>query len=241
MFRLNPEMVQTRLGQQVGEQMPPALVQRVTDHLYRQTTALELYRQLRQGFHLPQLLEALQASFAVESFKQPSDAELEALEMVLNQSKQPLLRLFLAYWRNPSRHLPRALEQTDETTYRQFGEIVLRLKLVKPISLLRPGRVNAFLDLYLATPVEDLDDVVEALLEIKEPAALSRLAGCVQTLPPPELKRLAQLIKGRPGIPESFQAALEKAVATMPEDRSGLKDRLQAVWRRMSGKGSLKD
>lgn len=233
MFKLNPERVQVRLGQRVGEQMPPALAQRVADHLYGQTTTLELYRQLRQGFQLPQLLEALQASFAAESYKQPSAAELKALETVLNQSEQPLLRLFLAYWRSPQRHLPRVLEQTDESTYRQFGEIALRLKLVEPVSLLRPGRVDAFLDLYLAGHAENLVDLAEALLEMKELAALSRLTGFVRSLPPKELKRLAQLVRGGSGIPESFQAAIQEAVAALPEER-GLKGRLQAVWRRIT-------
>ncbi|MCL4302024.1 MAG: hypothetical protein KJ077_40395 [Anaerolineae bacterium] len=233
MFKLNPERVQARLSQRVGEQMPPALVQRVADHLYGQTAVLELYRQLRQGFQLPQLLEALQASFAAEDFKQPSGAELKALETVLDQSEQPLFRLFLAYWRSPQRHLPRALEQADEIPYRQFGEIALRLKLVEPASLLRPGRVDAFLDLYLAGHVENLADLVEALLEMKELAALSRLTGLVRALPPKELKRLARLVKGRSGIPEPFQTAVQEAVAVLPEE-GGLKGRLQAVWRRIS-------
>jgi hypothetical protein len=240
MFKLNPEMVQARLNQRVGEQMPLALVQRVADHLYGQTTALDLYRQLRQGFSLPQLLEVLYASYAAESFKEPSGAELKALETILNQSEHPLLRLFLAYWRNPQRHLPQALEQVDVTTYRQFGETVLLLKLVKPVSLLRPDRVDAFLDLYLAGHVENLVDLAEALLKIKKPAALSRLTGCVRTLPSKELKRLAQLVKGRSDIPESFQAAVQETVAALPEE-GGLKGRLQAVWRRISGKELLKD
>jgi hypothetical protein len=125
------------------------------------------------------------------------------------------------------------LEQADEAAYRQFGEIVLRLKLVKPVSLLRPDRVDAFLDLYLAGQVESLVDLAEALLEIKEPAALSRLAGSVRTLPPKELKRLAQLVKSRSGLPGSFQAAVQEAVAALPEE-SSLKGRLQTIWRRIS-------
>jgi hypothetical protein len=238
-LKLNPEMVQARLNQRVGEQLPPALVQRVAIHLYRQTTALELYRQLRQGFRLSELLETLHASFAAASFKEPPSAELEALEMVLDQSEQPLLRLFLAYWRSPQHHLLQALEQTDEVTYRQFGETALRLKLVKPPTLLRPGRINAFLDLYLAGQVEDLADVAEALLEIEGPEALARLTGSVQTLPPQELKRLAQLVNSRSNIPESFQVAVQEAMAVLPTE-SGLKGHLQAAWRRISGKGLLK-
>lgn len=232
-FKLNPSVVQARMRQRVGEQLPPPLVQRVADHLYRQTTVLDLYQHLRQGFKRPQLLEALLTSYAIESFKQPAGAELKALETLVDQSEPPLLRLFLAYWRNPQRHLPQALEQADEATYRQFAEIALRLELVKPASLLRPGRVDAFLDMYLAGQVEDWVDLAEALLEIKEPAALSRLTGLVRSLPPKELKRLAQLVKGRASIPDSFQAAVQEAVAALPAE-SGLKERLQAVWRRIS-------
>lgn len=233
MFKLNAAAVQARAGQRVGEQMPPPLVQRIVDQIYRHTKVLDLYQYLRQGFTPSQLFEALLASYAADSFKPPAGAELKALETMLNQNEQPLLRLFLAYWRNPQRHLPQALEQVDEATYRQFVEIALRLKLVKPADLLKPGRTDSFLDLYLAGPGEDWVGLAEALLEIKEPAALARLAGVVGSLPHKELKRLAALLKGRSGVPDSFQGAVQEAVAALPAE-GGLKERLQAVWRRIA-------
>lgn len=233
-FEVNPAAVQARLRREVGEQLPPALTQRVADQLYRQMSGLTLYQQLRRGFTLAQLVEALYASYAEAAFKEPAGDELKALEKVLSQTDHPLLSLFVAYWRNPRQRLPQALEQADQVAYRQFVETSLRLKLLDPLSLLNRSKVDAFLELYLATEIENGDDLVEALLKLDASATLAYLNSYLTRLPAKELRRIADLVEDRRDIPDSFEAALTKAIAALPPE-SGLTDKLQALWRRVSG------
>lgn len=232
-LEVNPAAVQARLRREVGEQLPPALVQRAADQLYRQTPGLTLYNYLRRGFTLAQLLNALYDSYAETAFKEPPGDELKALEKVLADTEHPLLPLFLAYWRNPRQRLPQALEQADEAAYRQFAETALTLKLLDPLNLLSRGKEDIFLELYLATGAENMAELAEALLELDAPATLAHLNDYVAKLPAKELKRLADLVEDRTDIPDSFQAALKKAIAALPPERS-LTDKLQALWQRVS-------
>ncbi len=235
-WEVNPAAVQARLRREVGEQLPPVLVQRVADQLYRNTASLTLYQQLRRGLTLAQLLEALYAGYAETAFKEPPGDELKALEKVLSQAQHPLLSLFVAYWRNPRQRLPQALDQADDTAYRQFVEAALRLKLLDPLSLLSRSKVDAFLELYLAAGVENGDDLVEALLKLDASAALARLNGYLTRLPAKELRRIADLVEDFPDIPASFQTVLKNALAALPPE-SGFTDKLQTLWRRVSGGG----
>ncbi|MCK6629728.1 MAG: hypothetical protein L6R45_31705 [Anaerolineae bacterium] len=232
-LEVNPAAVQARLRREVGVQLPPALVQRAADQLYRQMPGLTLYNYLRQGFTSAQLLDALYNSYAETAFKEPPGDELKALEKVLAETKHPLLPLFLAYWRNPRQRLPQALEDADEAAYRQFAETALTLKLLDPVSLLSRSKADIFLELYLAAGVENMTELVEALLELDVPASLAHLNDQVAKLPAKELKRLADLVEDRPDIPASFQTALKKAIVALPPE-SGLTDKLQALWRRVS-------
>lgn len=234
-FKVNPEVVQASLRRRVGEQLPAALAHRAAEYLYQQTKEVPLYRQLRQGFELAQLVETLYESYATQKFQQPAREETKALEAVLEEANHKLLRLILAYWRNPGKELLPALDSVDEPTYRQFVEIALPLGLVKPFSLLRPGQGDAFLDPYLAAGVDDWVGLTEALLEVKETACLSRLAGNVSKLPAKELKRLAKLISDQPDTPKSFQLAVDQAIAALPAE-GGFKGMLRAVWHRWPGR-----
>lgn len=233
-FEADPPAVQNRLRGRVGEQLPSALVSRVAEHLHHQAAAVPLYRQLRQGFALPDLLENLYESYAAEQFKKPLSPELKALAGLLKSAEHDLLRLALAYWRNPNKDLPAALDQAGEAAYRQFAETALRLNLVKPFELLRPGRGRVFVDLYEAANGADWVGLSKALVETKETLCLELLADRVLGLPGQELKQLAKLVKDQPGLPASFRTAVEQAVAAQPAE-GGLKGLLKAVWRRWPG------
>ncbi len=235
-LKVNPGPVQALLGRRVGEQLPSALANRVAEHIYRQTTEATLYRQLRQGFEVAPLLEILYKTYAAQQFEEPPRAELKALKSILEEVDHKLLRLFLAYWASPRRQLPKALKRSNEAEYRQFGEIALRLKLVKPFKLLLPGRGEAFIDLYLASSdLDDLLELTEALIDAGETTCLSRLTGYVSSLPGKELRKLGKLIDKQSGIPKSFQAAVEQALAALPPQK-GVKGMLRAVWRRLPGR-----
>jgi hypothetical protein len=230
-FKVSPESVQGLLRRQIRRKLPTSLVDRVAHHIYQQATELVLYRQLRQGFELPPLLDVLYESYAARNFEEPPRQEIKDLEELLQKVDHPLLNLFLAYWISPRKQLPRALERADEADYRQFGQIVLKLDLLKPLNLLVPGRGDAFLDLYLASGVKDLVDLVETLLDVEETACLSRLTGYVSALSGKELKELSKLIEEQTEVPESFRLAVERAIAALPQ-KKGIKGVLGAIWRR---------
>ncbi|MBN1220345.1 MAG: hypothetical protein JXM69_15555 [Anaerolineae bacterium] len=231
MFKVNAQAVQGLLQRQVKRDLPVELVNRVAGHIWKQATELELYRQLRQGFELSQLLDILYQSYAAEKFKEPPGREVKALADLLQTAHHPLLNLFVAYWRSPHKQLPRALERADEADYRRFGGIGLELKLLKPLDLLVPGRGDAFLDLYPATNENDIVELVKTLLEIKEPACLVRLADQVAKLSGKNLKKLAKLIDDQPDIPESFCQAAEQALAAQPQKKS-VREKLRSIWQR---------
>lgn len=234
-FKVSPESVQGLLRRQLRRKLPASLVDRVANHIYQQATELVLYRQLRQGFELPPLLDVLYESYAARNFEEPPRQETKDLEELLQKVNHPLLNLFLAYWISPRKQLPKALERADEADYGQFGQIALKLNLLKPLHLLVPGRGDAFLDLYLASDVDDLVDLTERLLEVEETACLSRLAGYVSTLSGKELKKLSRLIEEQAGVPESFRLAVERAIAALPQ-KKGIKGMLGAIWPREADK-----
>jgi hypothetical protein len=180
-------------------------------------------------------LDILYESYAAQQFQEPPRPEIKALESLLQQVDHKMLNLFLAYWLSPHKQLPKALERSDEAAYRQFGEIALKLKLLKPLNLLVPGRGDAFLDLYLASRVDDLVDLTEALIEVEETACLARLTGYVSELSGKELKKLAKLIEAESDTPESFHLAIERAITALPQ-KKGIKAVLRAVWPRSSDK-----
>jgi hypothetical protein len=229
MFKVSPTSVQTLLRSQVRKQLLPALVDRAADYLYRQSSELTLYRQLRHGFDLPPLVESLYQSYADQRFVAPPGPELKALAEVLNKVHHPLLSLFWVYWAN-RKQLPKTLERVTEADYRQFGQAARQFNLVKPLELLAPGRGEAFLDLYLPAGVENLVDLVEALLKAGEVACLSRLTATVSELPGKELKELSKLIDDQPSIPEPFRRAVEQALAAAPP--AGFKEVWRSLWRR---------
>ncbi len=235
-FQLNPQAVQAALRRQVSRQLPPALVDRAADQLYRQSSQTALYRCLRQGFELPWLLERLYESYAARNFDQPARSELKALATVLEQSEHRLLRLVLTHWTESRRQLARELERLDGATYRQFGQIALSHQLTEPLDLLAPGHGDTFLELYLADGPGDFIELVEALITADEADCLPRLNGYVANLPRKELKKLAKLIDRDNNIPESFRAAVDEAIAALPP-RRGISGMLKAIWPGRSEEG----
>jgi hypothetical protein len=234
-FKAAPQAVQATLRRRLGEVLPAALVTRVAPFIYDQMDELALYGQLRQGVEPGSLLETLVEAYGAQRFGEPPRDEVKALESLLAKNDHQMLRLLVAYWINPGKRLPKLLEQTNDATYRRFGEMALRYNLVEPLGLLLPGRGDAFLDLYLAAGPGDLVTLVEALIKMDETACLSRLSGHLSGLSPKELKKLAKRIDKQPDIPEAFKAAVEQAVAQLPPE-GGVKGVLQAVWRRLPGR-----
>jgi len=235
-FKASPASVQSSLQRQVSQKLPPDLAGRAAGHLFQKTSGAALYRQLRQGFELPELLEALYGNYRAKGFETPGKNELKALESLLQQADHKLLRLFLAYWQDERKELAEALKWSEEADYRHFSKTALELELVKqPLSLLVPGRGDAFLDLYLDGRVDHLVELAETLIKNGEIACLSRLAGYVSRLSRPELNRLNKLIKDEASVPREFRQAVAKAIAALPPE-GGIKGTIKAIWRRFPRK-----
>jgi hypothetical protein len=234
-FRHNPEAVQAALRRQVGQRLPPALIDRAAGQIYRQSSQTVLYRYLRQGFDRPWLLERLYESYAAQGFDRPSRSELKALTAVLEQSEHRLLGLLVTHWTESGKQLARALRRLDEETYRQFGQVALQHRLTKPLNLLVPGHGNNFLDLYLSDVCEDLAELTEALIQVEETACLARLSDKLAPLSHKELAKIAKLIEDRADVPAAFREAVVEARAALPPQRS-LKGMLKAILPGQSGK-----
>ena len=231
-FKTNPQAVRTLLHHQVSEKLPAELVHRAAEQIRGQATAADLYRMLSHSFEPAELLDILYESYVAEKFGKPSGREIKALaELLRTTTQHPMLNLFVAYWNSPHRQLPIALERASQADYRQFAEIALELKLLKPVSLLVPGRADIFLDLYPVRDGEEVLELVERLIETEETAYLSRLVDGVSQLSGKELKKLARLVDEEPNIPEPYRLAVEQATAAQPPKR-GIKDTLQSIWRR---------
>jgi len=234
-MKASPEAVQEAVRRGVRSKLPAALVDRAAGEIYQHESKLALYKQLRQGFALPHLVEALYNSYAAQSFKAPARPEVSALESLLEQVSHPMLRLFVAHWKSSRKELPQALKWAEKEDYRQFVQLALKLELVEPFALLIPGRGNDFLDLYLNTQVDNVAELAEALVEAEAFACLPRLKSHIPTVGRKGLTKLSRLIEGRAEqIPQSFQQAVNEAIKTLPPE-TGLKGMLKSMWRKLPG------
>jgi len=235
-FKVNSEGVQVFLHRRLGECLPEDLVERVAAYVYQNSTATALYQQLRAGFTIAPLVEVLYASYEADRFAEPGRGEIKALQTVLEQAEHGLLQLFMAYWRGARRHLPDALAAASEADYRQFGEIALRLGLVQPLTLLPGSQVEAFLDIYLKTEVEDWVGLVERLIEVEAVSSLARLAPFMAHRSRKELHGLARLAAEQEATPEPFQQAITEAIADLPPE-GGIKGLIKSAVNWLPGLG----
>lgn len=234
-FKASPSSVQASLRRQVNQKLPSELVERAARHLYQKSDGAALYRQLRQGFELTELVEALYASYEADHFRAPARAEVKALEKFLEKVDHKLLQLFLAYWLSERKQLPEALKWAAAADYRRFSEIALKLALIDPFRLLIPGRGDDFLDVYLTQDGKELAELVEKLIEAEEIGCLSRLVAYVPRQSRKALNKLEKLIEDQANTPKDFRQAVAKAIAALPPE-GGIMGRLKSVWRRLPGK-----
>jgi hypothetical protein len=230
-LRADPSALRALLSRRIGELLPPPLADRAAGAIGRRMEEMALYRQLRRGFELPQLMDRLYESYAASQFEKPPRGEVKALGDLLKKTDHSLLRLAWAYWSDARKQLPRELERAGEAEYRCFASSALRLGLVEPFDLLVPGRGDAFLDLYLPGGIHDIIGLVEALIKAKEMACLARLIDAVPKLAGGDLDRLARIVDKQRDVPGPFRRAVEEASAASPPE-GGIKRILRAVLRR---------
>jgi len=230
-FEVNSQQVRERLRGALGQQLPPALVSRVFEPVYRQSSPPELLRRLRSGFERSSLLELLHQIYAAQGFRAPEREEVKALGALLEQADPRDLRLLYACWANQREPLRRLLQDLSEDEYRQFAQTALRAGIVEPLTLLIPGRGEAFLDLYLPSRIARADDLValvEALLTAGETTLISRLVPYVSQQSAKALRALEKIAPTRPDIPEDFRCAVAEAATGLPR-KQGLKGLIRTL------------
>ncbi len=228
-FKSSPQSVQEAVRRGVSQKLAPELIDRASTYIYANTSKQVLYKQLRQGFELPQLVEILYDSYAAENFTEPSKGEIKAVDKLLEQVTHPMFYLFVAYWNNPKKELPKALNRAETADYRHFVETALKLKLVKPFTMLLPTRTDDFLDIYLAQPGPNITDLAEELIELEQFDHLSQLNSFLSNLSRKEINKLARLAVKQEEIPESFQTAVDQAIAALPPEK-GLMGKIKSLW-----------
>lgn len=240
-FQLNRELVRALLHRKLEEALPPILAQRAFQYLDPQgldsrAWDAELFDQLRTGFRFPDLSETLYRAYESQGFHAPPQEEIQAIDWLLQRADHVSLRLLHICWTDQRNALRIELQLLSEDEYRRFVQTALRFDLVGPWALPVPGRGDAFLDQYLAPddpPECDLVALVRSLLEVGEVVCLSRLTSYIQAQPEQELRALAKIVAGQPGIPDPFRRAVDEAVAALPPRRTGL----WAAWFEREGSG----
>ncbi len=224
-FEVNAQQVRERLRGALGQQLPPGLVNRVFEPVYRQSNPTELLQQLRSGFERSTLLELLYQIYAAQGFRAPEREEVKALETLLEHADHRGLRLLHACWANQRGRLKSLLQDSSEDEYRQFAQTALHFRIVEPLTLLISGRGDAFLDLYLPSRTERTDDLValvEALLTAGDATSVSRLVPYVPKQSAKELRALERIVNKHPDIPEDFRHAVIETMEGLPP-KQGLK------------------
>jgi hypothetical protein len=240
-FQVNAQQVQALLKNRLGEQLPPGLVNRLYESLLHQTEAVELFRQLRQGFALPQLVQMLYQIYETLEFRAPPHEEVQALGMILRHIEHRALRLLHACWAGQLAQLRQELACLHEGDYRQFVQTALHCGLGEPLAFLIPGQGEAFVELYLASGTmrrHSFVALVHALLAAGEVACLVRLAPYVSEQSMRELRTLEKVSAAQPNVPAPFRHAVSAALAKLPPP-TGFKGLLHALLqprRRRSGK-----
>jgi hypothetical protein len=125
-FQVDAQQVQALLRRKLRAQLPPVLVTRVFGPLYDQKELIVLFRQLQQGFTLPQLLQTLYQVYEALGFRAPPREELQALGTMLRHTEHRALRLVYVCWTGQRKQLRQELESLREDEYRQWVETVLR-------------------------------------------------------------------------------------------------------------------
>ncbi len=229
LFKASPQSVQNAVRRGVAQKLPEETVDRAAAYIYRHTSEQALYKQLRQGFELPHLVQILYDSYVANSFDTPARSEVKALQKLLEQSDHNMLRLFVAYWASLRKELPKALKVADKADYQQFVSTVLKLELIKPFKLLLPERVDDFLDVYLAYDYKNLPDLAETLMKNEHFEQLIRLNDHVGPLSRKNLNKLARLIAEFDQTPKTFQTSVDKAINALPPDE-GLIGKIKSLF-----------
>lgn len=210
-FQDNAGLVRARLRQRLAAQVPAPLVDRLLEALFHRLDAMSLWSSMREGFASEMLRDVLYARYEGQGFARPASGELGALSCLLEPPEAHLVDLLYACWSQDAERLRVGLERLGEEVYGRFVQAALRFDLVDPLCLLVPGRVDLFLDHFLASGAlqsSGLVPLVEGLIDLGAAAALERLAPHVAGRSWWERRRLRRIARKHTDLPGSFKQAV---------------------------------
>lgn len=232
-FRAAPAQAERRVHERLTHTLPAVLADIVWADVQPHRTDRERYAELRQGFAPPVLAEWLWTRLTRPGAKPPPSTVQRALtEWLQNHPHQPLALLSLI-WNGQWPALQAELARLEPAAYEALLPLLLRVGGAPPLRLLLPERGEPFVRGWLAerfaAPLS-LPDLVGALLEQQEAAALTPLAPLLKELRPRELRALEQLIAPHAAdIPPEFAQTL--SAAREEQTTSGVLVGLKRWWR----------
>lgn len=211
-FRAAPAQAERRVHEHLTHALPAALADLVWADVRPQRTDRERYAELRRGFAPPVLAEWLWTRLTPPGATPPAPAVRRALAEWLRDHPHPRLGLLALMWEGQWPALQAELTRLEPAAYEALLSPLLRAGGAPPLRLLLPGRGEPFVRGWLAerfaAPLS-LPELVGALLEQQEAAALAPLAPLLKALHPREQRALEQLIAPHAAsIPPEFAEAL---------------------------------
>ena len=200
------------MRERLTDTLPAVLADMVWAEVQPQRTDGERYAELRQGFAPPVLAEWLWTRLTRPGATPPAPVVRRALAQWLRSHPHPHLGLLSLIWEGQWPDLQAELVRLEPADYEALLPSLLRAGGAPPLSLLLPERGERFVRGWLAerfaAPLS-LPELVGALLEQQEAAALVPLAPLLRELRPRELRALEQIIAPHAAdIPPEFAQAL---------------------------------
>ncbi len=211
-FRAAPAQAEQRVYERLTDALPAVLADIVRADVQPQRTDRERYAELRQGFAPPVLAEWLWSRLTRPGAKPPAPAVQRALTEWLRRHPHPHLALLSLIWEGQWQDLRAELICLEPAAYEALLPPLLRAGGALPLCLLLPERGEHFVRGWLAerfaAPLS-LPELVSALLQQQEAAALAPLAPLLKELRPREQRALEQIIAPHAAdIPPEFAEAL---------------------------------
>jgi len=220
-FFYEPDAVRKKISRQLKKILPMSLAERILEYVHRYKDTYALYNELRNGFEMSYLLNALYSVYDDGKCQPPSSNEIQSLGNLLKNNHHVGLSFLHACWMNQYNQIRDILKKLDEVQYRNYVEKAIKFRLVKSTELLIPDRGKIFLDLYfsLREPNQiNWVSLVQSILEIDDIEQLSKLAPYVDKWSPNDLHSVEKLLVGVE-IPETFQKTFNQCLNMIPKER----------------------
>lgn len=216
-FRAAPAQVEARVRECLTQALPAPLAEIVWPEVQPHRADPERYAQLRQGFAPPVLADWLWTRLTRPDARPPAPLARRALTEWVRCHPHSRLGLLSRIWEGQWEALQSELTRLELAEYESLLPPLLRIGGESPLYLLASGRGAAFVRAWLAesdvVPLP-IPELVEALIQQQEPAALLPLAPLLDGIRPRERLALGRIIAPHMAdIPPDFARSLDLTLA----------------------------